>query len=481
MKIKITIVIMLIGSLCVFASDFQTNLENYMEYYKTLNYFSDKAFNLEEQNTPEYFEIYYSAHFVKNKLEEVEVPIFEEIENNPVETLRTFKNSLQKRSGGFHQTIFKEMINKNIEILLDKGEVEVINEMSDFMLNLNSTFRSELNLIFSPSEKVLNEINENFAVENYETETTRGERNNYSSFFSIVMTGTNKNVPFLSQKDNFLKPGEILITFDDGPTNIGDRTLDVTNTMINYNYPGIFFVLGSKIGNSTRHLIEKQAKICDVSIHGWNHFASDGNPFTAMSLNQALSDIGRTYNSIRGITGKNPGFFRAPYGIVTTSGVNRIVNEYNLVPLGWTIDSLDWSTKDPDELFNKMTQMISKRGKGILLMHDIHEQSRVSFIRLADWLKKNGYTIVNPDVLTKAFFGNNHVSNPVPVDNSNPNIRSIIVSKANVRTGPGTDNSILGAFDYGTQVEILEKVSDWYKIKIISTGQIGYIFGDLIN
>jgi SH3-like domain-containing protein len=105
----------------------------------------------------------------------------------------------------------------------------------------------------------------------------------------------------------------------------------------------------------------------------------------------------------------------------------------------------------------------------------------VSFIRLSDWLKKNGYTIVNPDVLTKAFFGNNHVSNPVPVDNSNPNIRSIIVSKANVRTGPGTDNSILGAFDYGTQVEILEKVSDWYKIKIISTGQIGYIFGDLIN
>jgi LDH2 family malate/lactate/ureidoglycolate dehydrogenase len=44
--------------------------------------------------------------------------------------------------------------------------------------------------------------------------------------------------------------------------------------------------------------------------------------------------------------------------------------------VGWTIDTLDRSTKDPEQLYQKIIEMIRRRGKGIVLMHDIHPQSR---------------------------------------------------------------------------------------------------------
>jgi hypothetical protein len=47
--------------------------------------------------------------------------------------------------------------------------------------------------------------------------------------------------------------------------------------------------------------------------------------------------------------------------------------------------------KSPDELFTKVTQMLTKRGKGILLMHDIHSQSRAAVPRLLEWMKNNGF------------------------------------------------------------------------------------------
>jgi effector-binding domain-containing protein len=47
--------------------------------------------------------------------------------------------------------------------------------------------------------------------------------------------------------------------------------------------------------------------------------------------------------------------------------------------------------------------MIKERGKGIILMHDIHPQSREVSRRLLVWLKENNYKVVSPDRITRAF------------------------------------------------------------------------------
>jgi peptidoglycan/xylan/chitin deacetylase (PgdA/CDA1 family) len=212
------------------------------------------------------------------------------------------------------------------------------------------------------------------------------------------------NTPFLVQYDGFLNKGEIILTFDDGP---GALTEEVSAAMKEGNAPSIFFVLGRNIAGETGRARIK-AEAADghsVAVHGYNHAAAGDKPFTAMSTEEAVKQLGGVKGSIKDTTGAAPKFFRPPYGIITVEQLKASDSELGLIPVGWTIDTLDWSTKDPDALFAKTVSMIQQRGKGIVLMHDIHAQSRTASKRLVKWLAENGYKVVSPERIAKAYRG----------------------------------------------------------------------------
>lgn len=211
------------------------------------------------------------------------------------------------------------------------------------------------------------------------------------------------NVPFLVQYDGFLKPGEVILTFDDGP---GPLTAEVSAALKDAGAPSVFFVLGAKLGQTGKPLLRRTADDGhEPAVHGYHHATPDGKPLTALSTSEILRQLGGVKRTITEVSGFTPRLFRPPYGIVTPEALLALDREEGLVPVGWTLDTLDWSTKDPEELFRKTTEMISKRGKGIVLMHDIHPQSRTAAIRLAGWLKANGFKVVSPDRLVKAWEG----------------------------------------------------------------------------
>jgi peptidoglycan/xylan/chitin deacetylase (PgdA/CDA1 family) len=213
------------------------------------------------------------------------------------------------------------------------------------------------------------------------------------------------NTPFLVQGDSFLKKGEVILTFDDGPDTHG-----LTASVLENNAgsaPSIFFVLGSKLGPSGRAVIrDEAARGHEVSLHGFYHATETGKPFTRYTTEGVMADLDRTADLIKSATGKSPSFFRPPYGIIAPQALRAAIEGLGVTPMGWTIDTLDWSTKDPDELFARTTDLIRKRGKGIVLMHDIHPQSVRVNIRLIEWLRENGYKVVNPEAATRAFRGN---------------------------------------------------------------------------
>lgn len=211
-------------------------------------------------------------------------------------------------------------------------------------------------------------------------------------------------VPYLVQSDSFLKRGEVIVTFDDGP---GDLTHEVSAAMKEGAAPSIFFVLGRNIaGTAGKGPIRTQAADGhSVAVHGLNHATERDKPFTFYDTPTILSQLRGVAASIKTVTGAEPKYFRPPYGIIQPDALRSIASDLDLVPVGWTIDTLDWSTKDPEALFASVTAMVQKRGKGIVLMHDIHPQSRAAAARLAGWLKDNGYTVVSPDRLVKAFKG----------------------------------------------------------------------------
>lgn len=211
------------------------------------------------------------------------------------------------------------------------------------------------------------------------------------------------NVPFLVQSDSFLKKGEVILTFDDGP---GPLTEEVSAAMKDGDAPSVFFVLGSKLGAAGKERVKKAAADGhDIAVHGYWHATEAGKPFTSMGTRQIVDQLGGVKASIAAAAGRKPVFFRPPYGIITPEALKALDSELGLVPVGWTVDTLDWSTKNPDELFDKTVALIQQRGKGIVLMHDIHDQSRIAAKRLVGWLADNGYKVVSPERMTEAYRG----------------------------------------------------------------------------
>ena len=211
------------------------------------------------------------------------------------------------------------------------------------------------------------------------------------------------NVPYLVQQDGFLKKGEVILTFDDGP---GPLTEEVSAAMKEAGAPSVFFVLGSKLGETGKARVKKMTDDGhEAAVHGYNHATEAGKPFTALSTSETLRQLAGVAESIKTAAGKKAAFFRPPYGVISPEALKAITSDLELTPVGWTIDTLDWSTKDPEQLYQNTIAMIKERGKGIVLLHDIHPQSRTAAKRLVVWLAANGYTVVSPDRMTKAFRG----------------------------------------------------------------------------
>ena len=253
------------------------------------------------------------------------------------------------------------------------------------------------------SFRVFSELEDAFGFYGAQAGTEGGDRGVVIKQGYCQVNYVKNNVPFLVQSDSFLKKGEIILTFDDGP---GPLTEEVSSFMKEADAPSVFFVLGSKMGGGGKERLKSVARDGhEVSVHGYDHATGSGKPFTALSQEETLRQLSGVDAAIKAATGKKPAFFRPPYGIISPEALRAIASDLELAPVGWTIDTLDWSTKDPEELFGKTVSLIKQRGKGIVLMHDIHSQSRTASKRLVKWLAENGYKVVSPERMTKAFRG----------------------------------------------------------------------------
>ena len=67
-------------------------------------------------------------------------------------------------------------------------------------------------------------------------------------------------------------------------------------------------------------------------------------------------------------------FFRFPYGAKTPAELAFVTRRGNST-FFWNMDSEDWRTRDPHKLFLHVLDQIDRAGRGIILFHDIHEQT----------------------------------------------------------------------------------------------------------
>ncbi len=187
----------------------------------------------------------------------------------------------------------------------------------------------------------------------------------------------------------FLKPKEVVLTFDDGP--IPYITKPILDALDKFCTKATFFPVGKMAVAYPKMIKEVLARGHTVGSHTWSHPLH----MNRMSLKRARDQIERGFSAIRLAAGKPIApFFRFP-------GLNdsrKMLNYLQGRHVGtFTVDvvSDDSFIADPDELVRVTLRRVEQKRGGILLFHDIKRSTAKALPRILAGLKKRGYKIVH--------------------------------------------------------------------------------------
>lgn len=187
---------------------------------------------------------------------------------------------------------------------------------------------------------------------------------------------------------DFLRPGEVVLTFDDGP--VPRTTQKILKALLHHCAKATFFPLG-KLAVTYPALMRKM--ISDghtVGVHGWSH-----RNLPRQSLAFAISDIEKGASAIK-LTTQNAvaPFFRFPY-LSDSRKVIRYLAKRNFAVFSIDVDSKDYRARSSRQLVNAVMAKLRARGKGILLFHDSKIVTANALPQLLNRLKSGGYKIVH--------------------------------------------------------------------------------------
>jgi peptidoglycan/xylan/chitin deacetylase (PgdA/CDA1 family) len=178
----------------------------------------------------------------------------------------------------------------------------------------------------------------------------------------------------------------IALTFDDGPHPVyTEKLLDgLKERQVN----ATFFVVGENIEGR-----EEILKRMDQEGHLIGNHTYDHVKLTGVSGEEAAAQIKKTSDLIFQVTGKETVYIRPPFGEWEKELEGTLV----LFPVLWTIDPLDWTTKNTDLVVERVRAEAAE--DGIILLHDCYESSVDAALRIVDLLQGEGYEFVTVDRL----------------------------------------------------------------------------------
>jgi peptidoglycan-N-acetylglucosamine deacetylase len=192
---------------------------------------------------------------------------------------------------------------------------------------------------------------------------------------------------------DFLRYKEVILTFDDGPSLA--NTPAVVKALTDECLKATFFEVGEP---ATVHPeITKLALDAGMTVgtHTWSHKdLARGAYAKDLELAKTEIEMGVSAVQIAAGTGKIAPFFRFPYLLKPPQLVSYL-GERNIATFSVDIDSRDFKLHKPDDVVKSVMAQLEKRGRGIILLHDIHHNTAEAVPGLIQQLKDGGYKIVH--------------------------------------------------------------------------------------
>ncbi len=191
-------------------------------------------------------------------------------------------------------------------------------------------------------------------------------------FIWIVITAIGSfhirwNYHFHSLNHNYkISENSVSITFDDGPN--PEFTPKVLSLLKKYEVKACFFLIGKNAGKYPELVNQILAEGHIIGNHSYSHSKNFGF-FTSEKI---TSELNKTKDLLKQITGKETLLFRPPFG-VTNPNIKKALKTTHYQSIGWSKRSLDTTNISQEKILNRITANLQKGD--VILLHDSSEKS----------------------------------------------------------------------------------------------------------
>ena len=189
-----------------------------------------------------------------------------------------------------------------------------------------------------------------------------------------------------------LKDHEVVITFDDGP--LPPYTNIILDTLASQCVKATYFLVGqmARANPSVVRRIYNEGHT--IGTHSQRH----PHAFERLSMPRVEREVDGGINSLTAALGDAKAlspFFRLP-GFGRTNAIERVLGRKQLVTWSADVDTNDWwRGSTPRAIVQRAMRRLNAKGRGIILMHDIHRATAMALPILLKELKANGYNVVH--------------------------------------------------------------------------------------
>lgn len=190
-----------------------------------------------------------------------------------------------------------------------------------------------------------------------------------------------------SLSDIKLREKEVVLTFDDGP--VPKKTERILAALDDFKVKATFLM----VGEMARAYPKIARQVVDaghtIGSHTFRHA-----DLRKLAVDEAIAEINRGRDAVRAATHTDANFFRFPY--LSDSGTLRHwVSQNRMVVLDVQVDSKDYFGVSPAAVATRTMAELRHHGRGIILMHDIHNRTAAMLPALLTQLKADGYKVVS--------------------------------------------------------------------------------------
>jgi len=181
---------------------------------------------------------------------------------------------------------------------------------------------------------------------------------------------------------------EVILTFDDGP--LRPYTMQVLRALEAHCTKATFFMVG-RMAVADPAMVEEVAKRGHtIGAHTWSHAK-----LQTVGLNEARAEIELGFSAVAKALGSPIApFFRFPYLRMSNTAIGYLKSR-NVASFYIDIDSRDFDTRNGATVKRRVLAQLAKRGKGILLFHDIQPSTAQALKGILDGLKVRGFKVVH--------------------------------------------------------------------------------------